>query len=180
MRACCLALLLAACTADDGDMPEGWDAVPSLAYCDAARDWDPMWTEAEEVILAEVNLRRDAGADCGAAGNFRSTDALAMDPALRCAARLHSADMNDRDFFAHDNPSGESPFMRMQQAGYTFSTAGENIAGGNADPVATVDQWMESDPHCSNIMNPGFRNLGVGYHPGGEYGHLWTQTFGSP
>jgi uncharacterized protein YkwD len=180
MRKVAFALLVAACSNDTDEMPQGWDAVPALAHCDDARDWDAVWTEAEETVLAEVNARREAGADCGAAGMFRATDPLAMDPALRCAARLHSADMAEREFFAHDNPSGESPFVRMEQVGYAFSTAGENIAGGNADAVATVDQWMQSDPHCSNIMNPGFRDIGVGYHPGGAYGHLWTQTFGAP
>jgi uncharacterized protein YkwD len=159
---------------------EEWSAVPTIAYCNDARDWDPQWTELEEQTLALVNARRAEGADCRTAGNFAPSEPLAMDPALRCAARVHSADMDAREFFEHTNPSGESPFERMENAGYAFSTAGENIDGGATDAEAVMQQWMGSDGHCSNIMNPAFRDIGIGYHPGGEYGHLWTQTFAAP
>jgi uncharacterized protein YkwD len=43
-----------------------------------------------------------------------------------------------------------------------------------------MDQWMGSDGHCANIMNPSFTEIGVGYYPGGQWGHLWTQNFGTP
>lgn len=175
-----VSLLAAACDpAGDAD-GEGWDAVPTIGYCDGARDWDPQWSEFEEQVLALVNEHRSVGADCRTAGMFKPSAPLAMEPALRCAARLHSADMDARDFFAHDNPSGESPFVRMEQAGYTYSTAGENIAAGSPDAAGTMAQWMSSDGHCSNIMNPTFEHVGVGYHPGGEHDHLWTQTFATP
>jgi uncharacterized protein YkwD len=36
---------------------------------------------------------------------------------------------------------------------------------------------MGSDGHCSNIMSD-HTKIGVGYYPGGDFGHLWTQTFG--
>ncbi len=183
MGSCCArlaALLAVSCDAPSSDEAPGWDAVPTTAYCDEAREWQPQWTDAEEQLLELVNARRAQGADCGTAGNFAASDPMTMNPKLRCAARLHVADMAARDFFDHTNPSGESAFERIAQAGYAFSTAGENIAGGSADAGETVAQWMASDGHCSNIMNPGFVHLGAGYHPGGEHGHLWTQSFAAP
>ncbi|HEY8376537.1 MAG TPA: CAP domain-containing protein, partial [Nannocystis sp.] len=75
---------------------------------------------------------------------------------------------------------GESPWDRMAKAGYgNYKTAGENIAAGSATAAGTMDQWMNSDGHCANIMNPNFQHIGVGYHPGGQWGHLWTQVFGA-
>jgi uncharacterized protein YkwD len=179
LRVVVIVLVLAAC---DSDPPRGdeWTAVPTIAYCDDARQWDDQWTELEEQTLALVNALRSEGADCRTAGNFGPSQPLTMDPALRCAARVHSADMNTREFFEHTNPSGESAFERMELAGYAFSTAGENIGGGAIDAEAVMAQWMGSDGHCSNIMNPAFRDIGIGYHPGGEHGHLWTQTFAAP
>ena len=91
---------------------------------------------------------------------------------------MHSKDMYDRDFFDHTNPDGELPWDRMDRAGYNWSAAGENIAAGNPTAAATVQQWMESDGHCANIMSADFTELGVGYYPGGEWGHMWTQVFG--
>ena len=165
---------------DSGDPPPPSDEVPDNAYCASVADWDGGHTQLENEILEIVNQRRAEGANCGSAGSFGPAGPLTMNPALRCAARVHSKDMVDRNFFDHTNPSGESPFQRMAEAGYNYSTAGENIAAGNSTAAATMDQWMNSDGHCGNIMNPAFTELGVGYYPGGQYGHMWTQVFGTP
>jgi uncharacterized protein YkwD len=163
---------------DTGTM--GSPDVPDNAYCAAVAGWDPAWRQLEDDILVLVNQARAMGANCGSQGNFGPAGPLTMDPALRCAARKHSTDMDARDFFDHINPDGETPWDRMGQAGYgDYSNAGENIAAGSPDAAGTMDQWMTSDGHCSNIMNPDFEHIGVGYHPGGQYGHLWTQVFGA-
>src|SRR5690606_34420347 len=159
----------------DGDTQDPSPADP--ATCADTSDWDPDWIAKEEAILDLVNEARAEGAVCGGQV-FAPTQALVMDPALQCAARLHSKDMNDREFFSHDNPSGEDPWERIEDAGFAGNPTGENIAGGNATAEETMEQWMGSDGHCSNIMAPGSAFIGVGYYPGGEWNHLWTQTFG--
>ncbi|MBC8069244.1 MAG: CAP domain-containing protein [Deltaproteobacteria bacterium] len=131
-------------------------------------------------MLDIVNQRRAEGADCGAEGSFGPAGPLSMAPALRCAARVHSKQMVESDFFAHTTPWGETPGNRIDASGYDWSTWGENIAAGNATAAATMDQWMGSDGHCANIMNASFSEIGVGYFPGGGYGHYWTQAFGHP
>ena len=147
-------------------------------YCDADDDWMGSWSTLEEQVLTIVNEKRSQGANCGGEGSFGPTGPLMMDPQLRCAARLHSQDMVDRDFFAHTNPDGESPWDRIEKTGYGgYQTAGENIAAGSGTAAGVVDQWMNSDGHCANIMKPAFNELGVGYYPGGDYGHVWTQVF---
>lgn len=165
-------------TDDTGPPPS--DEVPDNAYCSDVAMWDAQHLALEDEILEIVNQVRAQGANCGSSGSFGPAGPMTMAPALRCAARVHSKDMADRNFFDHTNPSGESPFDRMGMAGYNFSTAGENIAAGNPTAAATMDQWMNSDGHCGNIMNPDFTEIGVGYYPGGQYGHLWTQVFGRP
>lgn len=151
--------------------------VPANEYCGGVTDWDPEWTTLEDEILIIVNENRAAGATCGG-DSMPPVEPLRMDEALRCAARVHSQDMAERDYFDHDNPDGDGPVERMQAAGYSGRGWGENIAAGNATAARTMMQWMESSGHCSNIMSEGFGLIGVGYYPGGEYGHLWTQTFG--
>jgi uncharacterized protein YkwD len=154
--------------------------VPDNAYCIAVGDWDPAWAQLELDVLALVNEVRAAGADCHSKGVFAATGPLNMNPALRCAARKHSADMAARNFFDHTNPDGDTPWDRMDKAGYgAYSNAGENIAAGSPDAQGTMNQWLESDGHCANIMNPNFQEIGVGYSTGGQYGHLWTQVFGA-
>ncbi|TPV95080.1 MAG: CAP domain-containing protein [Myxococcales bacterium FL481] len=152
--------------------------MPDIAYCEPVSDWEQQWRELEATVLEEVNKRRAEGANCGSEGDFPPAGPLGENPALRCAARVHSKDMSDREFFSHTNPDGEGPGDRMDKANYSGNTWGENIAGGNATAEATVQQWMDSDGHCRNIMNGNFTLLGVGYYPGGQWGHLWTQNFG--
>lgn len=158
----------------------GSDVPDDVAYCDPVADWDESHIELEEQVLEIVNEHRAAGADCGSEGSFGPTQPLTMNPNLRCAARVHSLDMVENDYFAHNSPDGSSPGERIEAAEYSFSTWGENIAGGSADAAGTMDQWMGSPGHCKNIMSPNFTEIGVGYAPGGQYGHTWTQVFGAP
>jgi uncharacterized protein YkwD len=88
-----------------------------------------------------------------------------------------AADMVDRNYFDHTNPDGEEPWDRMERAGYTWSSAGENIAAGNGTATATMDQWMNSPGHCRNIMSGDFVDVGVGHV---ESAAMWTQVFGAP
>ncbi len=164
---------------DTGMMPGPMD-VPDGPACADVADWSPAWAQLELDVLVIVNQVRSQGANCGSKGAFGPAGPLTMHPALRCAARKHSVDMAVRNFFDHINPDGETPWDRMGKAGYGgYSAAGENIAAGSPDAAGTMDQWMTSDGHCANIMNPDFKDIGVGYSTGGQYGHLWTQVFGA-
>lgn len=167
---------------DESPAPSGGEdgGIPSNDYCADVSAWDMEMLEFEEDVLVLVNEARAAGASCGG-DTYGPTGPLAMNPALRCAARVHSKDMSERNFFDHVNPDGEDPFVRMGYAGYTYFTAGENIAAGQQSPAMVMDSWMNSPGHCSNIMNPDFEDLGVGAFAGegGAYSLYWTQAFGA-
>ncbi|MEU6991309.1 CAP domain-containing protein [Streptomyces sp. NPDC046465] len=87
-----------------------------------------------------------------------------------------SADMAERDFFAHTDPDGATPWDRADKAGIA-DLGGENIARGQADPRSVMAAWMDSPGHRANILNCDYKTLGVGAHfaPGGPW---WTQDFG--
>lgn len=158
----------------------GGGEIPENGYCDPVSSWDTAMVEFEEDVLVIVNEVRAAGASCGGQA-FAATGPLTMNPALRCAARVHSKDMADRAFFDHTNPDGEDPFVRMERAGYTYFTAGENIAAGQTTPSQVMQGWMDSPGHCRNIMSPDFAEIGVGTFEAdsGGFRYLWTQTFGA-
>ncbi len=178
------ALALAGCADDEGDGGENMagdgDGGNLAGYCAETNDWDPTYAQLEQDILQIVNERRAEGADCGTNGSFDPVPPLTMNAQLSCAARVHSKDMVDRNYFDHQNPDGEGPGERVDLAEYDWRTWGENIAAGSPDAAGTMQQWMNSDGHCANIMNPQFSEIGVGYFPGGDYGHVWTQVFGAP
>jgi hypothetical protein len=93
-----------------------------------------------------------------------------------------------------------SPWDRMIAAGYTYNSAGENIAAGYATPAAVMVGWMNSSGHRANILSANYREIGVGYYldagdaanvrqdengdctpesaNNGPYQRYWTQNFG--
>jgi uncharacterized protein YkwD len=164
-------------TTGDGD---GDPDVPDNAYCNPVSNWDPAWVAWELEVLDLVNQARAQGGNCGSQGNFGPSGPLSLDPALTCAARVHSKDMADNNFFDHTNLQGQGPGYRIGQAGYNGSGWGENIAAGYGSPQETIAGWLDSDGHCANMLNPGFQDIGVGYAygPNSSYGHYWTQAFG--
>jgi uncharacterized protein YkwD len=164
-----------------GDGTPGESDVPAIDYCAGVAEWPEGARAFEAEVVERVNVARSQGATCGSQA-FGATGPLVMEARLRCAARVHSLDMAARGFFDHVNPDGESPFDRMERAGYSFRAAGENIAAGQTTPQEVVDGWLLSPGHCSNIMSPDFSQIGVGYvfASDGQLPHYWTQTFGTP
>jgi uncharacterized protein YkwD len=119
--------------------------------------------------------------------------ALAPNAQLQQAAQHHSEDMAARDYFEHVGPGGDTPLDRMRSAGYVPGgegyEVGENIAWGTlglSTPRAIVASWMASPEHRANILDPRFRDTGVGVstHVPAAMGHgqpggLYTQDFGA-
>lgn len=81
--------------------------------------------------------------------------------------------------FSHTRPNGSSCFTVLAENGVTYRTAGENIAAGYTTPEVVVQNWMQSQGHRENIMNPKFTKIGVGhlFLSDTKYGHYWTQMF---
>jgi len=171
------ALLVAACDlpADEGETSD----VDPGSYCDETTAWPAASDALEAEVVALVNDARASGGDCGGEA-FGPASPLRVENSLRCAARVHSLDMSERGFFDHTNPDGESPFDRMERAGYSYSAAAENIAAGYGTASQVVEGWLGSVGHCRNILNATYEEIGVGHVSGGQDGPYWTQTFGTP
>jgi len=152
---------------------------PVNVYCAGVEGWPAMYTMIEDEVLPLVNAERAAGANCGAKGVYAPTGPVTLHPQLSCPARKHSKDMVENAYFNHQNLQGDQVWHRVEKAGYDYSTVGENIAAGQVTPAEVMQAWMDSDGHCANIMNPDFEHIGIGYYPGGEYMHTWTQVFGA-
>jgi uncharacterized protein YkwD len=102
-----------------------------------------------------------------------------MEPELRCAARLHARDMNERDFFDHVNPDGLGPEQRLRNAGYTFGIAGESIAkvqGDSMVPYEPLEELLEEGgEECTPLLDARFVAVGIGFFEG-----FWTLDLAGP
>ena len=78
--------------------------------------------------------------------------------------------------FSHTRPSGYFCFTVIPKP---YRTVGENIAAGQRSANEVVTAWMNSPDHRANIMNPKFRELGMGYLylQDSKYKHYWAQLF---
>ena len=131
---------------------------------------EPPTDECASMIEAEeLALTNQARADAG-------LGPLVCDAKLATAARLHSQDMCDRDYFSHTTPEGLSFIDRIEAQGATWRTGGENIAWGYRTAASVHTGWMNSDGHRRNILNGAFGRVGIGYVECGGSPY-WTQVF---
>jgi uncharacterized protein YkwD len=97
-----------------------------------------------------------------AARAANSVPAFRRDARLDKAAVLFSKYMGDAGFLDHVGPDGVTVQQRIVAQGYRPITWGENIAFGPPTPKAVVDGWMNSPAHRANILNPNFKEIGIG------------------
>jgi len=183
----------AGCSCANDDFPSNWQhptcdgsaPAPTTAPTPAPTTTaDPIMggdasTEVSAVAWEHfvlINALRKSGFTCPGGQYFAPNDvALKFDCKLWTAARLHSEDMAENNYFSHDSLDGRSPWVRAEEQGTTANA--ENIAAGGGTAQGTLDQFKKSDGHCRNMMNPASTAVGVGYAQGGYYGHYWTQMF---
>ena len=99
-------------------------------------------------------------------------------PTLELMAHSWSAFM-----VAHDEYDHANFILRLKTAGYAWRTAAENIASGYATPRWVVAAWMASTEHCRNILDPEFRDMGIGVvaapiPSAANMGATWTLDLG--
>ncbi len=94
---------------------------------------------------------------------------VSSQPNLTVAAARFSAEMVREGFFEHRAPGGPDLPARLRRVRYIRAGApwivGENLAwarGSVATPRGIVAQWMASPGHRRNILEPAFRQIGIG------------------
>ena len=99
--------------------------------------------------------------------------ALRLNARLSRAARAHSRDMVGRHYFSHTTPEGLSFAERIRGTGYLRASrqwfVGENLAWGwrgRDSARRIVRAWMHSPPHREVMLDPAFREVGIGIASG--------------
>jgi uncharacterized protein YkwD len=107
---------------------------------------------------------------------------------LSHAATRYARLMVSKHFFDHVSPSGSTMAQRIKRTNYLRHTRGwslgENLAWGTgsaATPARIVNAWMHSAGHRRNILDRGFREIGIGIAlgaPNGGAGATYVNEFG--
>jgi len=138
---------------------------------------DDVLTEA----LTLINELRSQTQVCGTT-TYDAVDALTWNDALTAAAKEHSDNMANYNFFSHTGLDKSSVGDRITDQGYTWSSYGENIAAGQRSVQSVVDGWMQSEGHCKNIMSANVTQMGLAcsVNSDADYTTYWTQDFARP
>jgi len=111
----------------------------------------------------------------------RST--LKLNSKLSLAAEAKARDMFAKNYWAHNSPDGLEPWDFIDDTGYRYFSAGENLAKDFNHSNSVVKAWMDSPSHRENLLSDAFSEIGVAV-VNGELNNFETtlvvQMFGKP
>lgn len=93
-------------------------------------------------------------------------NALSIDQRLNAAAQNKADDMIKNNYWSHESPNGATPWYWIDQAGYSYDVAGENLAKNYSDSSEIMRAWMGSETHRQNILNQKFTSMGFAVSEG--------------
>ena len=130
-------------------------AVAARAEADGITPPEPLASAGVTATPGEIAIVRVMNSVRAANG----VPPLRIGPALTRAARAHSADMVRRGYFDHG-----AFVQRLRRFGVRAPYVGENLASGTRPLSAgeIVNMWVASPPHRQNLLDRGFRRIGVG------------------
>lgn len=85
---------------------------------------------------------------------------LMINHKLNQASNSKAQDMFKKQYWAHVSPDGVQPWKWLEDEGYDFSKAGENLAKDYTSTDAVINAWMNSVEHRKNILSPDYQDVG--------------------
>lgn len=113
----------------------------------------------------------------------RGISALNWNDKLSVAANIKAQDIIARGYFDHKNPDGEMIWGEVENSGYNYFTAGENLAIDFASVGEAYQAWLKSPSHLENIVSNKYSDFGFGIATGqfeGRKTNVYVQIFASP
>lgn len=156
-----------------GEKTGGPQETPEAPPGSSPPEEDPGTTSAGDVTSDEVEA--EIHVKVNEIRAERGLSELEHDDEIASVARMHSQDMNERDYFSHTNPEGETPADRFGDLYPSECRAvGENLAYiqvgaggyGSAEEIAEriVQGWMDSEGHRENLLRENWDSEGIGVY----------------
>lgn len=87
---------------------------------------------------------------------------LTVSDSLTVSAQAKADDMATKAYFSHNTPEGATPWTFFDSVGYSYATAGENLALTNQSASSVADGWFNSPGHRANLLSSAFTEVGYG------------------
>ena len=147
-------------------------------------------------FLEAVNLKRDAAQSimCSANGGSFPPSQTYSQPSARVIwnAKLAAAALNNASFLAvkqvnissgdpHNDAGNGTVSDRVLSANYSFATAGETIASGQANASIVAQNWQDStNGHCNLMLDPVMKDVGGALVTSANGTRYWVMVIGKP
>jgi hypothetical protein len=126
---------------------------------------------SEELLSMTNQERQNAG-----------VGSLILNDKLSQAADKKAQDMFEYNYWAHNSPTGKTPWVFIKASGYKYVYAGENLARGFTTAQDVIKAWMASPDHKSNMLSSNYQDVGFAVKLGelnGEETVLIVEEFGN-
>jgi hypothetical protein len=104
------------------------------------------------VLIESINTEREA----------MGLRALVEDPRLSYAALSKAEELADIGYLVHSLAEQGTAWAVLENVGYTYLYAGENLGVGQVTEKEIFERWMNSPTHKENIINSFFTEVGIG------------------
>lgn len=129
---------------------------------------DEILRAAEQEVYEMTNAYR----------NYMGKALFKLENRTTTAARKHSEDMANNNYFQHNSLDGSKFSARLMAEGISWSGAGENICAGAGDAINMVIGWIGSSGHRKGMLTDfKYIRVGAAYSSSADYGIYCTQDF---
>lgn len=126
--------------------------------------WQPLQSHRTATLAYATEMSRGgllSGTNTQRANNGKG--GLSLNSQLNNAAQAKAQDMVNRDYWSHNTPDGQQPWIFIDAQGYNYQKAGENLAYGFSTSNETIIGWMNSPSHRENMLDGAFSEVGFGF-----------------
>lgn len=86
---------------------------------------------------------------------------LLRHPALENSAYAKNQDMIENQYWRHQDRESLESWYLIEQSGYHYQTAGENLAFAARSEWQVLDDWLNSPTHRAQLEKPEYRHMGL-------------------
>lgn len=124
----------------------------------------PVETLVKTVHNAQIDTIEDYQYQTNLERQKAGLPGLTLSDKLTKSAQAKADEMVAMNYFEHYRPSdGKPPWDYMEEAGYNYRYAGENLAKGYLTAFGATTAWVNSKLHKENLLEPRYKEVGFGF-----------------
>lgn len=113
------------------------------------------------LVVAERFAVQDFLEATNEARRLAGLPALTLNADLNEAAALKVQDMRENGYWSHYRPTdNKAPWDFIEESGYRYRVAGENLARGFSTVQGITNAWLQSPAHRANLLSPQYTEVG--------------------